>query len=381
MLQELYVKDQKDKKMKRNKIIINIIIAFGILFVNSSCHKKKKFARPPSKVTAQKVVKKTMPIYIDNIGHVLPIVSIQVRSRVEGQIENIFIKEGSYVKKGDLLFTIDPKPFQATLERALAVLMENRANLKLAEDKVRRYTPLVKENYISLFDFETYQTNVDLYKAIVLQNEADVEKAKVDLDYCAIYSPIYGKTGLLQIDVGNLIEPNSEKPITTINQISPIYVKFSIPQEKIPEAKKYHSVNELDVRASAEHVEKGFEVGKLKVINNEIDTQTGMIFFKAEFENKKANLWPGQYVQARLVLKYQKNSIVIPTQSIVYTTKGPKVYVIKKDNTIAITTVELSEQVGNEIIVTKGLKGDENLVLEGQLNLFPKAKVEIKEQK
>ena len=349
------------------------------ILLSVSCHKKKKQQPVPIfPVNVQEVQAKNSPIFIETVGHVDSIKAVKIKSRVEGELNGVYFEEGDYVKKGDLLFTIDPRPFEAKLKEAEGVLEENIANLALAEDKVVRNRPLVKEEYISEVDFEQLTTTVETTKAIIKQNEGQLQEAALNLEYCWIYSPINGKTGILQIDYGNLIKPNDDNPIITINQIEPIYVTFSIPEVHFPSIMKYHSeADPLKVWVTYDDFLEGHVEGCLELIDNEVDIKTGQIKLRGIFDNLDHHLWPGIFMRTRLILTWMDNAIVIPFQAVLITQSGPVVYVLKEGNTVEKRNVKLGQREDDNIIVLEGVHENEKIVTDGQVNLSPGATVKV----
>ena len=354
--------------MKR--ILLCLVLALG-------CSKKEPAAPPSYPVQVTQVQMRKTPLYIEALGHVESIDTVQIRSRIEGELMEVHFVEGQEVKKGDLLFSIDPRPYQATLKSQQALLEESLANLAIAEEKVRRYAQLTKDDYYSQIDYETLQTNFATAAASVKANEANVDSAALNLDYCWIYSPIDGLAGILQIDKGNLISQDGQNALITLNRMTPIYVTFSIPEMKLPEVQKAHRQEPLVVEAAFESFRNECFTGKLQMFDNAVDTSTGMIKLRAIFLNADRALWPGQFVRTRLILRTLDQAVLIPAAAIQQTLSGPIVYVVKPDSTVKTVKVKLGQREDTEIIVVDGLKGDEILVLEGQLNLFDGAKVFI----
>jgi len=357
--------------MKKFLLLIPIILLF-------SCHKKKE--QPPERVFPVKVAKavaKDSILYIDTIGHIEQLASIEVRSRVEGEMIKIFFKEGDEVRKDQLLFQLDPRPFENQLHLYEANLEENLANLALAEEKVKRNEALVKMQYISDLDFDSLVSNMEVFDAVIKQNRAQIADAKLNLEYTKIFAPIDGVTGFLHVDVGNLVAPNSQQPLITINQIRPIYVTFSIPEKDLPKVKKYESEKKLKLRVSFDNIDKDYKEGNLNLIDNTVNTQTGMIKLRAIFPNDDKYLWPGQFIQSRLVLTTIKNAILIPYEAVIVTAVGNQVYVKKDDSTVELRNVELGQKEDLNVIVKKGLSAGEVVVTEGQINLSPGVKVSL----
>ena len=357
-----------------NKKNIFFLLLFFLLCF--SCGKNKSPQQERSFPIKKAVVQvKDVPIYIDSIGHVTPRYAIDIKSRVEGELIEVYFKEGQDIKKDDLLFLIDPRPFQNDLEKAEGTLLENLANLHLAKEKVARYSKLIKDDYVAQFDFDSYISKVELYEALVKQNKAEIEQAKLNLEYCSIYSPVDGRTGILQIDKGNLVPIEGSTPLISINQITPIYVILTVPENELPRIRKYHEKGTLKIHVAFEDLAKDFIEGRLDMLDNEVNENTAMIRIRAIFENQDKMLWPGKFVKTRLILTTRPNSLIVPFQAIQITTTGPVVFVIKKDNTIEMRNVVLGQREDENIIIIKGLTPGEEVVTEGQLNLFAGAKV------
>lgn len=351
---------------------------FFLLCILAACHKKQAAPVVPSyPVKVGTAVEKEAPIFIEALGHVDSITAINIRSRIEGELTGVFFTQGQEVKKNDLLLTIDPKPYQATLKEAQATLEQNLANLALASEKVKRYRTLAMDEYYSQIDYETLQANYASTAALVEQNRAQVDSALINLNYCWIYAPIDGMMGLLQIDFGNLVAADGD-PLTTLNQMTPIYVTFSVPEFQLPQIQKYNRGGNLKVLAAYEDFTGEVFNGKLFMVNNSVDTNTGMITLRALFENGKRELWPGQFVRTRLILYTVSDAVVIPYTAVQLTQSGPVLFVVKEDKTVDQRSVKLGQREDENIIVLSGLKAGEQFVTEGQLNLFAGAKVAIK---
>lgn len=351
-------------------------LVLAILVLLSSCHHKKALpSRPSYPVTMTEAVAKPMDIFIEALGHVEPMISVDIRSRIEGELTGVYFTQGQEVKKGDLLFTIDPKPYEALLKQAKGALEETLANLALAEEKVKRYRTLAKDEYYSQIDYETLQSNYAALLAQAQQNGARVDEAAINLDYCWIYAPIDGKTGILQIDFGNLIKEEDDTPLVTLNQMAPIFVTFSIPEFQLQQIRSYQKKNELKIDAAFEDFDKEVFHGSLYMVDNGVDEKTGMVKIRALFENTCRDLWPGQFIRTRLILTTLSNATVIPHAAIQMTRSDPIVFVLNEDKTVSQRKVKLGQRKGEEVIVLEGVKAGEKIVLEGQLNLSEGTKV------
>lgn len=349
-----------------------------LLLICISCHKKAAEPVTPSyPVRTGEAVQKEAPIYIEALGHVDSITAINIKSRIEGELTGVYFTQGQEIKKGDLLFTIDPRPYQAALKEAQATLDQNLANLALASEKVKRYRTLAKDEYYSQIDYETLQANFAATSALVEQNRAQVDSALINLNYCWIYAPIDGMMGILQIDFGNLVA-NDGSTLTTLNQMAPIYVTFSVPEFQLPMIQKYNSKGNLKVLAAYEDFTQDTFEGKLFMLDNSVDSKTGMITLRAQFENKARELWPGQFIRTRLILYTVPDAVIIPYTAIQITQNGPVIFVVKEDDTVEQRAVKLGQREDENVIVLQGLKSNETIVTEGQINLFDGAKVDIK---
>ncbi len=349
-----------------------------ILLALTACHKKTPAPEAPSyPVRTGVVAQKETSLFIEALGHVDSITAINIKSRIEGELTGVYFTQGQEVKKGDLLFTIDPRPYEATLKEARATLEQNLANLALASEKLKRYKTLAKDEYYSQIDYETLQANFASTAALVDQNKAQVDSALINLNYCWIYAPIDGMMGILQVDFGNLVA-NDGTTLTTLNQMAPIYVTFSVPEFQLPLIQKYGQGETLKVWAAYEDFTGERFEGKLFMLNNSVDPNTGMISLRALFDNGKRELWPGQFTRIRLILQIVPNAVVIPYAAVQLTQSGPVVFVVKEDRTVDQRTVKLGQREEGQVMVLQGLKAGEMIVTEGQLNLFMGAKVAIK---
>lgn len=349
-----------------------------LLLLLFSCGKQATAPSTPSyPVQVAKAQQKDVPIYIEALGHVDPIVSIDIRSRIEGELTGISFAQGQEVKRDDLLFTIDPRPYEASLKQAKATLDQNLANLALAEEKVKRYSALVREEYYSQIDYETLQANYASNLALVQQSQAQVDTASLNLDYCWIYAPIDGLTGILQVDYGNLINNFQDTPLVKLNQMAPIFVTFSIPEVRLPDIQKYRRQGTLKTLAAYEDFTQEIFEGKLEILDNQVAPETGMIKLRGLFENTQRELWPGQFIRIRLILYTEHNAVLIPTTAIQLTLNGPVVFVVRENMTVDQRPIKLGQREDEYIIVLEGLAPGETIVTEGQFNLYPNVNVHV----
>jgi multidrug efflux system membrane fusion protein len=332
---------------------------------------------PAYPVKIETATTKPMPIFIEALGHVESVTSVDIRSRIEGELTGVFFTQGKEVKQGDLLFTIDSKPYEAALKEAIGALDQTKANFALAEEKVKRYKILAKDEYYSQIDYETLQANYAATLAALQQNQGALDNAKINLSYCWIYAPIDGMLGILNVDLGNLVAApdGNTDPLIRLNQMAPIYVTFSIPEYQLPKVQRVFRKEGLEVIVAYDRFDEEVFSGTLFMVDNQVDQQTGMIKLRAIFENEKRSLWPGQFVRARLILSKVPNAVVIPFTAVQMTLTDPIVFVVREGNTVEQRTVKLGQREGNDVIVLEGLKGGEKIVSEGQINLVNGAKI------
>jgi multidrug efflux system membrane fusion protein len=356
----------------------------GILTFFPACSGGKSDAPPPAPpvpVTVGEVMNKTMPVTVKTIGNVEAYSSVSIKARVGGELKQVHFREGQEVKKGDLLFTIDPRPYQAALRESQAKLARDQALLKKAQDDARRYAELIKGDLISREQYEQVMANAQALGATVQADEAAVEHARLQVDYCYIYSPISGRTGSLLIHQGNLIKADDDKnSIVVIHQIQPIYVSFALPERHFPEIKAAMAKETLPVSAVIAGGETQPVQGSLTFVDNRVDLATGTIRLKATFANQTKGLWPGQFVEVSLGLASQPNALVVPARA-VQTGQGEQfVYVVKPDLRVEYRTVAVERLMDGEAVIKEGLAAGEQVVTDGQLRLVPGARVEIKKE-
>ena len=338
---------------------------------------------PPVPVLATTVEQKNVPIRVHAIGTVEAYSMVSVKTQITGELTGVFFKEGDDVHKGQLIFTLDKRPLEADLNRAQSNLAKDEAAASNARLQQNRYEALVKAGVVSKEQYDQLESSAQAADAAVAADKAAVENAKVQLIYCSIYSPINGRTGNLLVHQGNMIKANDVPSLVNINQVEPIYVTFTVPQQYLAEVRQYARSSDLLVEAVIPGVTANETRppvrGKLSFIDNQVDSTTGTIKLKGVFVNGDRRLWPGQFVDAYLTLKTQANALVIPSQAIQNGQQGTYVYVIKDDNTVEARTITTSEtQQQGEAIVQKGLAAGERIVTDGQLRLVPGSKVLIK---
>jgi multidrug efflux system membrane fusion protein len=354
---------------------------FGLLLLavfSSACSKEKsgKPTSAPLPVTVGTTIQKTVPVQLRAIGNVQAYSTVSVKSKVGGELVRVHFTEGQDVKKGELLFTIDPRPYEAALKQAEANLERDLARAKNAQEDARRYEFLIQKGVVARQQYEKFRTDADALEATVLADRAAVENAKIQLGYCSIYSPIEGRTGSVIVQQGNIIKAEDIN-LVVINQVIPIDVAFSVSEQFLPEIKKYMASGKIQVEALIPMNEERPERGVITFTDNTVDINTGTIRLKGTFANREKKLWPGQFVNLVLTLTTEPNVIVVPSQAIQTGQEGQYVFVVKQDLTVESRPVVAGRTVNGETVVQKGLRADEKVVTDGQLRLYPGAKVEI----
>ncbi len=336
---------------------------------------RKKAAVP---VTVATAVSKAVPEQLRAIGSVQAYATVLIRARVGGELLAVHFKEGDEVKSGALLFTIDPRPFEAALKQAEANLAKDRAQLEHARRQAERYAAVVKKGYVSEDQNDQIVSNAVALAASVRADEAAVENARLDLTYCTIRSPINGATGQVKVDQGNLVKASdNDNPMVTIKQTSPIYVVFSVPEQNLPELKRRLAVRPLDVAVSAPGNEEHPTKGELTFLDNTVDQATGTILLRATFPNQDRALWPGQFVNVTLTLNTQDNAVVIPSQAVQTGQQGRYVFVVTPEATAEYRPVVLARTVDGEAVVGIGITPGETVVTDGQLRLTQGTQVKV----
>jgi membrane fusion protein, multidrug efflux system len=324
-------------------------------------------------------VQKSVPVQIRAVGNVEAYTTVSVKSQVTGVLQQAHFKEGQDVKKGQLLFTIDPRPLEAALKQAEANLARDTAQLNNLREQVRRYAELVQKQYVSREQYDQIKTNADAAEAVVEADKAAVENAKVQLSYCYIYTPVNGRVGALLVNEGNLVRVNDGTPLVVINQVNPINVTFAVPEVHLADLRRHMSAGQLQVDANFPSDEGRPEKGKLEFVDNAVDRATGTVKLKGVFANSERRLWPGQFVNVALTLATEAGVVVVPSEAVQVGQEGQHVFVVKPDKRVEVRPVTIGRTNEGEAIIVKGLNGGEQVVREGQFLLGPGSRVEFKD--
>ncbi len=329
-------------------------------------------------VSVAKAEQRDVPVTVSAIGTVTPLQTVQIKSMVTAQILKVNFKEGQDVTKGQLLFQLDDRSFKADLLKAQGQLAKDQAAAANARAQQKRMQALLKEGVIAQQAYDEQESQANQYDAAVEADKAAVESSRVNLQYCNIYAPISGRTGDQLVKEGNLIKAN-DLPLVVINQISPIYTAFTVPERFLADIKKYYAATGgLRVKAMLPDSNTVLAEGKVSFIDNTVDRQTGTIAMKADFANSARTLWPGQYVNISLQLTTEPNATVVPTEALQNGQQGVYIFVVKPDNTVEQRVLELGPAVDNVTMVTKGVSPGETVVTDGQVRIVPGSKVEPK---
>ncbi len=357
---------------------MRLMSPFILVLFLLGCEKPKLASTSPNIVPVTVVVAttKTVPIQVKGIGNVKAISTVSVRAQFGGQLTGVHFREGDFVKKGQKLFTIDPRMYQAAVKLATANLAKSKAVLKGAERILERVERL-SGGAVSAEEIDVARTAVDSARAVVAADEAALNTAQVQETYTVINSPLDGRTGGLLVTVGNLVSANDSNPLVVLNQVSPIYVAFTIPEQQLLDVTSANKEKPLKVQAYLRNGEPPVE-GVLAFIDNAVDSATGTVLLKAEFKNEDLRLWPGQFIDVVMTIKDRPNSVLVPTSAIQSGQQGQYVYVVTPKKTVEMRLVKVAFEYGGEAVVASGLNGGETVVLEGQLRLAPGSQVEVK---
>ena len=366
----------------RRRSTLGILLAGGLVLLpscsNNTTASKPAAAQaatpqmPPVPVTVAEANLKTVPIQVRGIGAGEAFSTVEVKSQVEGRVESVHFQEGQDTKKGDLLFSIDSRPFEAAVRQAEANLARDQALLKNAKAQAQRYDALFKAGIVSKDQYDQFNTNAATLEATAKADLAAIELDKIQLGYCSIYAPIDGRTGKLMVHSGNTVKAD-DATLVVINQISPIYVDFSVPEQHLTQIRKYQAQGNLSVDALVPQDEDHPERGKVTFVNNTVDNTTGTILLKGTFLNRDKRLWPGQFVNIVLTLTAKHDAVVVPSAAVQTGPQGQFAFVVKGDNSVEIRPVVPGAVLGGDAVIEKGIQAGERVVTDGQLMLYPGA--------
>lgn len=334
-------------------------------------------AMPAPLVTVVKATAQDVPKYLDEIGRNAAFEAVTVTPQVGGRIVERHFQDGENLKKGQLLFVIDPRPFKAQVDSAQASLAQAKAALDLAKIQFARDEEVIGERAISKQDYDTKKNAVDVDQALVEAAAAALETAKLNFDYCYIHSPIDGRAGARLVDVGNVVQANNTS-LLSVQRLDPIYANFTITESDLPEVQRQMSRGALKaaVRLPSD-LESAAKAGRIEFLDNSVQNGSGTVNLRATISNPDRHFWPGQFVNVKLVLNTEKSAVLIPNQAAQISQQGPFVYVVKSDDTADLRPVKLGQRQGDDVVVTEGVNANERVVLAGQMLIRPGGKVRV----
>jgi membrane fusion protein, multidrug efflux system len=318
-----------------------------------------------------------VPVRIDTIGTVQPIANVVVKSRIDGYIDSVLIRDGQFVNTGDVMFRLDVRSAQAQVQQVQAQLARDQAQLANAKRDVQRYEPLVAKDFVSHQQYDTAKTTSQALEAAVAADQAQLENMKALLTYYTIIAPIDGRVGMVGIKAGNSIKAN-DLPLATVNQIKPIYVGFSLPQGELPALRDAMAKGPVAVRVLPQGDDGAPVQGSIEFFDNTVDTTSGTIAVRAKFANDDQRLWPGQFVNVSVTTRIDPNAIVVPPAAVQVGQDGNYVFVIKPDNTAELRPVTVSRTLDGNSVIAKGLAQGERVVIDGQMRLNTGTRVDVR---
>lgn len=348
------------------------------LFAAAACAKPSAPAKLPVAVTVATTTKGDAPYLIEANGVAEPMQTAAVQSQVSGVLQRVMFREGDEVREGQLLFEIDPRPYEAALHQAEAQLARDMAQAENAKRDADRFASLVQKDYVTKSQADQATANAAALAAAVEAGRALVAAARFNRDNASIRAPVSGKTGALLVREGNLVQPGARAPLVVINQIHPILVRFSVNERDFPLLQQYASGHSLKARVVGGLPNARIPEGSLSFVDNGVDTTTGTIALKARFPNDDRKLWPGQFVRIQLELFTQPNAVMVPSQAVLTSQNGTFVFVVDDKKTAVMRPVTVSRTLGEQSLIEKGLEGGERVVIDGTAKLAPGSKVDIK---
>ncbi len=355
-----------------------VVVSAALAAVISGCGKNSpaEFERPPAPVTVAAAVAQNVPVFIDAVGKIVAREVVSIQPQVSGRITQIHFTDGADVKTGDLLFTIDARPYQAQLQQAEANLAQAEAALSLAKTSFARVESVSDPRAVSRQDYDTKKIAVAGADALVKQNRAALENARLNLDYCTIRAPINGRAGQRAVDVGNVVTVNGAS-LLVIQRLDPVYVDFTVTENDLTAVQRHMAKRSLGVEVRLPDESADAREGKLTFLDNSVQDGTGTVKLRATLANADRRFWPGRFAKVRLVIETRVDAVVIPAEAPQLSAKGPFVYVIKSDSSAELRPVKLGQRQGDAVVIEGGVKAGDQVVVKGQLGVTPGGKVRI----
>ena len=361
-------------------IAVVVVTAIGGYLIH---HFTSKKAPPPQAVipvTPGTVTVRDVPVYVRGLGTVQAFNTVQVKSRVDGNITQVQFTEGQEVKAGDPLFQIDPRPYQAALEQAEANLQKDQSQLAGAQRDLARYAKLLQPGFQTRQSYEDQMATVGQAEGATKADQALIDSSKLNIEYANIRSPITGRTGARLVDIGNFVQASGGTNLVTVTQMKPIFVTFTVPQDYLDQIRQNQAQAPLAVQAYGSDDKTLLATGRLTLINNQVDTTTGTVQLKATFDNDDERLWPGAFINARLIVSTKKNALTVPAQTVMQGPNGAYAYTINPDKTVDRKDVDVALTQDGMAVIDKGLTANESVVVDGQYRLTKGSKVKDQNQ-
>ncbi len=370
--------------MSRRRLVVSLVLACGVglgVWLAADLAAARRHAAPaappPVPVTADAAKSQDVPALIEALGTVQSIDSVGVQSRVNGPITQLFFSQGDEVQQGQPLFQIDPRPYQAALDQAAGQLQRDQATLAQARTDLARYQRLAAQRSIAQQQAEDQAFLVQQDEGTVKLDLATRDSAALNLSFCRIVAPVAGRTGSLLVDLGNIVSTTAATNLVAIAQVKPIYVAFTVPQERLGEIRRHQAEAPLAVEAYGSNGAL-LSRGRLSLINNQVDTTTGTVLLEATFANDDEQLWPGTFVSVRLILYLRHQAVTVPASTVMAGPNGTYVYVIQPDDTVSRVEVQVASRQDGLAVIEHGLSAGQRVVTDGQYRLADKAKVQIR---
>lgn len=360
--------------MKSNRFGIPVLVAAALAFAGCRQEAPAAFERPPAPVAVAAAVTRDVPVYLDEVGRVAAREVVSVQPQVSGRITRIHFNDGAHLRKGDLLFTIDPRPFQAQVDAAEATLAQSKAALDLARIQFDRAETLIETRAISQEEYDLKKNSVDVAAAQVEQSQAAVQTARLNLEYCFIRSPIDGRAGQRLVDTGNIVAANTGS-LLTIQRLDPVYADFTVPENDLTAVQHNMARGSLKVEVRLPDEPGEPRTGMLTFLDNSVQDGTGTVKLRATIANGDHRFWPGRFVKIRLVLDTLQKAVLVPAAAPQNSAQGPFVYVVKEDSTAEQRTIAQGQRHGELIVIRQGVRPGERIVIDGQLGVTPGGKV------
>ncbi|MGD0336552.1 MAG: efflux RND transporter periplasmic adaptor subunit [Candidatus Omnitrophota bacterium] len=368
--------DTVKKPNKRMQMVVIACLVLGGFFLLKGFFRKK----PPAEIPARPVetavaFAKDAPVYLESFGNLYSLNDVDIKSQVDGKIKEINFIEGSDVRKGDLLVTIDPAPFQAALDKARAALNQNLADLKLKKVTFERNKVLFNKQLISRQDFDKYSADLASAEAQVRLDAANVDIAKINLDYCYIRSPVDGLSGKRQVDLGNIVKANDGPVLVNIKTIDQLYVDFTVTEADLDRVREAMKKSQLKVEIYSDESPDKTYSGELSLLDNSVDNNTGTFLLRAIVPNKERSLWAGQFVKVRLILVMESNAVQVPYDAVQLGQNGSYLFAVSPDNKADLRMVKTGNRQQDNIVIKEGVRAGEKVVTSGQMGLSPGMRV------